>query len=707
MSLYVFPALFALFVWWFSTGVIMYLDGLPRRTFKWSMVGATAVLAASLYGLYASRGDTTLGGAYAGFTCGLLAWGWQEISFYMGFVTGTRKQPCEEGCRGWRHFGHAIQTSLWHELAIIGAAIVVVALTWHAANQVGMWTFMVLWWMHQSAKLNVFLGVRNLNEEFLPEHLQFLRSFLTKKPMNLLFPVSITVSTVILVRLVDAAIAPGATRFEAAGFCFLSVLMALAVLEHWLLVLPLPAAALWGWSLSSRKTKPVAPFDVEVVSGFLGAGKTTFLRARLAAAGPRTVVLVNDFAAVGVDGSLLRERGADVVELPNGCICCSLRSDLAAQLSTVVAAWAPERVLIEPSGVADLAALIGVLNQPKLKPLVRSLGVTTVLDAGAFLRDYARMPAHLDAQARLASVLVVNKTDLATPATLRAVETTLRTLNPAARIVPATFGIAGPCPDLAPLAFAAVPTHDAAGPAHAHGAAHADGPAHADGTAHADRAAHAGRAAHADGTAHAHAPQDAIRHAARDSHRADPLESLAAQDTIRPASHDTRPASGHAHAAHDHAAHDHAGDDHAARHHTHHDHGGHDHSAHGHAGHDGLGFDSWSQEVEGACDPDRLMALLGRVAAGAFGEIERMKGLVPTGEALGSGWLRFDVAGGHPSLAAFAAPAGEVARVVAIGRHLDEAGLRAAFVACAGAPDPLRSDADPPRSARPAVADAA
>ena len=65
------------------------------------------------------------------------------------------------------------RTSLYHELAIIGSAIAIVALTWHQPNQIGMWTFMVLWWMHQSAKLNVFFGVRNLNEEFLPEHLTF------------------------------------------------------------------------------------------------------------------------------------------------------------------------------------------------------------------------------------------------------------------------------------------------------------------------------------------------------------------------------------------------------------------------------------------------------------------------------------------------------------------------------------------------------
>ena len=429
------------------------------KTFKWSILGATALMVFSLWGVYASRNDASVRGAYCAFSCGLLAWGWQEISFYMGYVTGTRKQPCADGCSGWKHFGHAIQTSLWHELAIIASGIVIVALTWGAQNQIGMWTFMVLWWMHQSAKLNVFLGVRNLNEEFLPEHLQFLKSFLTKKPMNLLFPLSITISTVILVRLVEAAVHAHGSRFDAAGFCFLAMLMGLAILEHWLLMLPLPAAALWGWSLKSRK--PAKPFDAEVVSGFLGAGKTTFMRARLQTAGPRTVVLVNDFASVGVDGSLLRERGADVVELPNGCICCSLRKDLADQLKSVVAQWSPERVLIEPSGVADLASLLGVMRSPDLAPLVRSMSVTTVIDGGAFLRDYGRLPAQLDAQARLSSMLVLNKVDLVGPAELMMVETTLRSLNPTAPITRATFGIATAGPIL-PLALpAAAPANEA------------------------------------------------------------------------------------------------------------------------------------------------------------------------------------------------------------------------------------------------------
>lgn len=259
------PALFAIFVWWFSTGVIIFLDNLPRHTFRWSMLGATVVLIVSLYGLSVTAAEATVTGAYLAFTFGLLAWGWQQLSFYTGYITGTRKTACPEGCRGWKHFVHGVETCIYHELAIIAGAILVFWLTWGQPNQIGTWTFMVLWWMHQSAKLNVFLGVRNLNEEFLPEHFEFLKGFLTKRPMNLLFPVSVTISTVIGVILVQRAIDPAATPFEAVGFTFLAVLMALAILEHWFLVVPIPAAVLWHWGLKSRRARK--PFDAALRDG--------------------------------------------------------------------------------------------------------------------------------------------------------------------------------------------------------------------------------------------------------------------------------------------------------------------------------------------------------------------------------------------------------------------------------------------------------
>ena len=562
MQLHLFPILFALFVWWFSTGVIIYLDGLPRRTFKWSFLGGTVLMLVSLWGLYATRNDASIWGAYLAFTWGTLAWGWQEMSFYMGYVTGPRRTPCPEGCSGLKHFGHAVQTSLYHELAVIVSAVAVLALTWGGANQIGAWTFLIMWWMHQSAKLNVFFGVRNLSEEFLPENLQFLRSFLTKKPMNAFFPVSVTISTIIATILFARAFAADASAFTAIGFTFLAFLMALAILEHWLLVLPFPNK-IWNWGLKSRAT--LRPADVEVVAGFLGAGKTTFVRRLLATADPnvRTVVLVNDFGAVGIDGSLLNNRGADVVELPNGCICCSLRSDLGRQIREVVARFAPQRLLIEPSGVAEVATLLRVLSKPDLADAVKSVSVYTLVDAGGFLSTYARMPEYFEAQANIAPVLIVNKADLATPAELQTVEQTLRALNPSARIVPARYGVV------------------------------------------------AGEA----------------------------LERVAIDGAAL---------------------------------------GAEDEDAHAHDHDQALGLQSWSDALPGTYEEGALRELLQDAAQGAFGEIVRIKGIAQVRR----GWVNFDLAGGQASMTAFAAPAGEQPRVVAIGVTVDAPGLQAALETC-------------------------
>ena len=194
---FVLPMLFTVFAWWGSTALIFYLDNLPRHSFRWSMLGATIVTAVALHGLAVSSAQPTVTGAYVAFTCAVLVWGWLQMSFYMGFITGPRMTRCVEGCAGWRHFGHAIMVGLYHEMASIALAAAVVALTWRAPNHVGTWTFMILWSMHISAKLNVFLGVSNLNAEFLPPHLDFIRPFLTQKPMNLLFPLSVGGATVI------------------------------------------------------------------------------------------------------------------------------------------------------------------------------------------------------------------------------------------------------------------------------------------------------------------------------------------------------------------------------------------------------------------------------------------------------------------------------------------------------------------------------
>jgi len=249
---YIPDAGYALFLWWFSTGLVLYLNGLSAHTFHRSLIGATFVLALALIGLSWSAGQASVFAAYISFTCGLLIYAWQELSYYMGFVTGPRKTTCAEGCSGWSHFGHALQANLYHEAATIVGAVAVIMLSWGAPNQVGMWTYLLLWGMQLSAKLNVFLGVRNLSEEFLPAHMQHLRSFLKRRSMNPLFPFSIAVGTYLTYWLVQLAMAAEAGTFAAVGWTFLASLMALAVLEHWFLVLPFSATGLWQWWLDLR-----------------------------------------------------------------------------------------------------------------------------------------------------------------------------------------------------------------------------------------------------------------------------------------------------------------------------------------------------------------------------------------------------------------------------------------------------------------------
>ncbi|WP_237213440.1 putative photosynthetic complex assembly protein PuhE [Falsiroseomonas oryziterrae] len=254
------PALFTLLVWWSSTGLIIYLDGLRRETFRWTMLGATTLLLAGLFGLHALAWDTSTAGAWLGFVCGVLCWAWIEIAFLTGLVTGPRRTAIPPTTRGWPRLKAAIAVILWHELAIIVMAAAIVALTWQAPNQIGTWTFLAFWAMRQSAKLNVYLGVRNLSEAFLPDHLRYLESYFARRPMNVLFPLSVLAGVVACAQLAMAALAPGATGHEAVGFTLLATLVALGLLEHIFMVLPFSADALWRWGLASRPAaKPDAP----------------------------------------------------------------------------------------------------------------------------------------------------------------------------------------------------------------------------------------------------------------------------------------------------------------------------------------------------------------------------------------------------------------------------------------------------------------
>ena len=263
MSQYAVLAVYPFVLWWFSTGLILYIVGLPRATFRWSVLAASVIFVAALYGLATTSNDTTVAGAYLGFSYALLVWGAQEIGFLTGMVTGPRPRACPEGCRGWRRFSLAIQAILYHELALVASGLAIVAVTWKGANQFGTWTFLILWTMRISSQLNLFLGVRFVYAEFLPKHLSFVGSFFARRTMNALFPVSVSLATVVVGLLIARASQATASPHETIGYSLLAVLLALAVLEHLFMILPLPVVALWSWGMRSRRQgRPPEPSDI-------------------------------------------------------------------------------------------------------------------------------------------------------------------------------------------------------------------------------------------------------------------------------------------------------------------------------------------------------------------------------------------------------------------------------------------------------------
>lgn len=259
MSQILTAALVTVFVWWFATGAILFLNWLPRRTYPVSLASMTVVALAAGWSLVLVKDVTTPAGAYVGFMAGIVLWGWHELAFLTGSLAGPRRTPCPRGARGWRRVRYATEAILWHELAIVATVAAVAVLTWGAANQVGLATFLTLWLMRMSAKLNVFLGARNLAEEFLPPHLAYMSSYFRRAPMNALFPVSVLLGTLAVAFVLRGALAAGASPFEVAAHALVGTLLTLAVIEHWFLVVPFDATRLWQWGLISRKANPPSP----------------------------------------------------------------------------------------------------------------------------------------------------------------------------------------------------------------------------------------------------------------------------------------------------------------------------------------------------------------------------------------------------------------------------------------------------------------
>ena len=188
--------------------------------------------------------------------------------------------------------------------------------------------------------------------------------------------------------------------------------------------------------------RPPPPFPLSVVTGFLGAGKTTLLNRLLRdPALADTLVLINEFGAVGLDHLLVERVEGDMLVMTSGCLCCSIRGDLIAALEDALRArdngrMSPfERVIIETTGLADPAPVLHiVMAHPYLRMRFRLQTVVTLVDA---VLGAATLDAHVEAvkQVGMADRLVLTKRDLADDADVQALTARLRCLNPAAPIL--------------------------------------------------------------------------------------------------------------------------------------------------------------------------------------------------------------------------------------------------------------------------------
>ena len=168
------------------------------------------------------------------------------------------------------------------------------------------------------------------------------------------------------------------------------------------------------------KEKPVDKSDrrarIILLAGFLGAGKTTLLKRVLSweADLSDSVVLVNEFGDIGIDGALLKDSGSDVIELTSGCICCTLTADLRQSLVRIYTQFEPERILIEASGVADPTSIATVLTESGLRDSMVLKKIITVLDGDFWEAREAFGPLFYN-QLEMADLILLNKVDLLSP----------------------------------------------------------------------------------------------------------------------------------------------------------------------------------------------------------------------------------------------------------------------------------------------------
>ena len=356
---------------------------------------------------------------------------------------------------------------------------------------------------------------------------------------------------------------------------------------------------------------------VDIISGFLGAGKTTLIAKLLKEAfpGEQVVLIENEFGEIGIDGGFLKESGVEIREMNSGCICCSLVGDFGTSLKEVVEKYHPDRIIIEPSGVGKLSDVIKAVKDLHIENEIRLNSASTVADASKVKVYMKNFGEFFNNQIEHAGTIILSRTQNVSEAKLKTDIELIRSLNKDAHIITTPWDdINGKQIldamenvtnlELEMLAEAAAKVAEEHEHEHHH---HHD---------HDEEC----------GCGHDH------EHDHEHEHHHD---------------HDEECGCGHDHEHEHHHDHDEecgCGHDHEHEHEHHHDHDGecgcgHDHH-HGHHHADEV-FTSWGVETPNKYDKEELSEILRKLSeTDDYGEILRAKGMLPTPDGK---WMFFDL----------------------------------------------------------------
>lgn len=174
---------------------------------------------------------------------------------------------------------------------------------------------------------------------------------------------------------------------------------------------------------------------VDVISGFLGAGKTTLIKSLFKSRlkNEKTVLIENEFGEIGVDGAFLKDSGVEIKEINSGCICCSLVGDFSKSMCEIVDKFNPDRIIIEPSGVGKLSDIIKAVE--KVEEDLKINIVATVVDGGKCKMYYKNFGEFFNDQISQAKVVIVSKTENLDENKIEGAIAIIRELNPDATII--------------------------------------------------------------------------------------------------------------------------------------------------------------------------------------------------------------------------------------------------------------------------------